>query len=161
MKIIALLRVVWVLVSRCSRTDHAFGEVAESGCHDRAGVPVDLLDYSCLGGDQQCGYRRSALEGGAGDLEGVDHAVVEHVSVFTGERVEAVPEGKFGHHVDDVVALESGVDGDPAQRLGERFADDLHADRLITVEPEVVENSVGLCQCGATSGHDARLQRGS
>ncbi len=69
-------------------TDHAL--------HDRG-----------LGGDEQRGDRRRALQRRAGDLERIDHALVEHVAVFAGESVESVPERQVVDDLHDVVALEA------------------------------------------------------
>ena len=75
-------------------THHSFGEITESRCHDCSRIAVNLLDHRSFGGDEQCGDGGRALQCRAGDLEGVDDAVVEHVAVFAGECVESVAEGQ-------------------------------------------------------------------
>ena len=60
------------------------------------GLPMTSSTISGLGGDQQGRDGGGALQRRAGDLERVDDAVVEHVAVFAGERVEALPERQVG-----------------------------------------------------------------
>ena len=124
------------------------------------GLTDHLLDDRRLGRDEQRGDGRRALQRRAGDLERVDHTLVEHVAVFAGERVEAVPERQVFDDLHDVVALETGVERDPAQRFGQRPAHHLGADPLVARQVQIGQRAVRLRERGATARDDARLQRG-
>ncbi len=62
--------------------------------------------------------------------------------------------------VGDDVALEARVLGDPAQRLGERLADDRDTGRLVAGQAQAaVQHLLGVHEGGAATGDDALLDR--
>ena len=76
-------------------------------------------------------YARGVLEGGAGDLGGVDHAGFDQVFVLVGRGVVAFVAFAFGDAFGDDAAVLAGVFGDRRQRRAARADDDVVADLLV------------------------------
>src|SRR6478752_6815827 len=107
-------------------------------------------------------HRRDGLgvaQRGAGDLDRVDDAGRDEVAVLARGRVEALAERQLRHLGGDDVALQAGVLGDPAQRLGDGLADDRRTRRLVALETETVDDDRGVDEGGAATGDDALLDR--
>src|SRR6476659_647315 len=108
-------------------------------------------------------HRRDGLgvaQRGAGDLDRVDDTGRDEVAVLARGRVEALAERQLGHLGGDDVALQAGVLGDPAQRLGDGLAHDGRARGLVTGQLEGVDGRSGVDEGGAATGDDALLDRG-
>src|SRR6266545_4600844 len=87
--------------------------------------------------------------------------VDDQVAVLAGVGVEAVADTELADLGGDDVAVFAAVLGDPAQRLVGGLAHDAYADRLVTIEAEVVrQHRHGVDQGRPTTGHDALLDRG-
>ena len=94
------------------------------------------------------------------DAQRVDDAHLDHVAVATLEGVEAVVDTQLGDLGDDLVPGVAGVRGDQVRRLGERAAHDLHADRVVVLDVQLVERRRGVHQRDAAAGDDALGHRG-
>src|SRR6476661_4789414 len=122
---------------------------------------LGLVDDERVGRED---HRRDGLgvaQRGAGDLDRVDDAGRDEVAVLARGRVEALAERQLGHLGGDDVALQAGVLGDPAQRLGDGLAHDGRTRGLVTCELEGVDGGGGVDEGGATTGDDALLDRGT
>ena len=109
-----------------------------------------------LGGEEQRRDGCRVLQGRAGHLDRVVDARGEQVLVDAGRGVEAVTRRRPLDLLDNDAALKAGVDGDLAQRGGERQLDDASAGGLVALELEALERVVaGLDQRDATTGDDA------
>src|SRR6476661_6047514 len=100
---------------------------------------LGLVDDERVGRED---HRRDGLgvaQRGAGDLDRVDDAGRDEVAVLARGRVEALAERQLGHLGGDDVALQAGVLGDPAQRLGDGLAHDGRARGLVTGQLEGVD----------------------
>ena len=93
-----------------------------------------------LGGQDHGGDGGGIFEGAADDLERVDHAGLEHVTVFAGDDVVAevlvaLFLGKPADVLDDDCAILAGILSQFADGGFERLADDGDADGLIVASP--------------------------
>src|SRR5439155_15840783 len=87
-----------------------------------------------LGGDQQTGYRRRALDRRAHDLGRVDNAFGDQIAVFAGLRVEAVGVLVLVHDfADHDRAVCAGIGRDLTGRCLDRLAHDVDAVLLVLV----------------------------
>src|SRR6266508_564839 len=121
-----------------------------------------LVDDQGLGRQQHAGDRAGVDQRGTGDLDRVEDALGDQVAVLAGVGVEAVADTELADLGGDDVAVFAAVLGDPAQRLVGGLAHDAYADRLVTIEAEVVrQHRHGVDQGRPTTGHDALLDRGA
>src|SRR5690606_24088153 len=109
---------------------------------------VDDFSHGGFGGQQQGGNRSGVLQGGAGNLGGVQHALLDQVAVLAGGSVVAVVVLAAGHVVDHDARLVAGVGHDGAQRGFDSTQDQLDAGFLVDVVAlDVGDGSLGADQC--------------
>src|SRR5919109_178623 len=92
-----------------------------------------------LGGEEQARDAGRVLEGRARHLGRIDDPGHEHVDILALLRVVAVARLELADSLDDDRAFLTSVDGDLTQRLLERAAQDLDADRLVAQDLDLVE----------------------
>ena len=109
------------------------------------GLPTTCSTICRLRRNQQRSNRSRALESRTGDLERVDHALVEHIAVFTGQSIETVAKWQILHDLDNIVALEPAFSGDPPQRFGQRAAH--HLGVPTPSSPGRFSSASGRCAC--------------
>src|SRR3954465_11949371 len=122
------------------------------------GLRLLLLHHQRVGGQHHRRDRGGVAQRRPGHLDRVDDAATHEVDVVALGRVQTLPDGEVAHLLDDDVALEPGVLGDPAQRLGGRLADYRYAGPLVALHAEVtLKQRDGVHERGAATGDDALL----
>src|SRR5665811_684366 len=119
------------------------------------GLLLDLLlDNERVRRQDHGGDRRGVAQCRTSDLDRVDDAGLDQIAVCAGLSVETVA----GLELQDLghrdVALEAGVLGDPAQRLGRGLAHDVRTRGLVADQSEIVEHRHGMDESGAATGDD-------
>src|SRR5690606_22834239 len=116
----------------------------------------DDLSHSGFGGQQQRGNRSGVLQSGAGDLGGIQHALLDQVAVLGGGGVVAGVVFAVGHVVDHDAGLVAGVGHDGTQRGFDSTQDQLDAGFLVDVVAlDVGNGSLGADQRAAGAGQAA------
>src|SRR5450759_2603029 len=120
------------------------------------GLLLDLLlDNERVRRQDHGGDRRGVAQRRTSDLDRVDDAGLDQIAVRAGLSVQTVAELELQDLGHRDVALEAGVLGDPAQRLGCGLAHDVRARGLVTLQLEVVQHRDGVDESGTTTGDDA------
>jgi hypothetical protein len=104
----------------------------------------EIIHRSGFGGQQEASDGGGVLEGGAGDLGGVDDAGGDEVFVGVGGGVVAVAEGfAFADATDDDGAIDASVVGDLANGFFEGAAEDADTEGFFLVDLNGVEGLAG------------------
>src|SRR5674476_1018702 len=120
------------------------------------GLLLDLLlDYERVRRQDHGGDRRGVAQCRTSDLDRVDDAGLDQIAVCAGLSVETVAGLELQDLGHSHIALEAGVLGDPAQRLGCGLAHDVRARGLVADQSEIVEHRHGMDESGAATGDDA------
>ena len=116
-----------------------------------------LFHHGGLGGKNHAGHGSGVDHGRVGDLDWVNDAVINEVSVLQGIGIEAFAIGHLGNAGDDDSTVETGVFGDPERRAGQRAGDGEDADLCFALKAlsEGLQLLRDLDQHRATAGDDA------
>src|SRR5665811_447895 len=120
------------------------------------GLLLDLLlDNERVRRQDHGGDRRGVAQRRTSDLDRVDDAGLDQIAVRAGLSVETVAGLELADLGHCHVALEAGVLGDPAQRLGCGLAHDVRTRGLVADQSKIVEHRDGMDESRAATGDDA------
>src|ERR1017187_10162877 len=142
---------------------HAAAAHSAAARHTALRLLLRNLGDHRLGGDQEPGDRRRALDRTPHDLGRVDDALADEVAVLAGLRVEApVVLVLLQDLADNDRAVFAGIGRDLARRSLDRLADDVDAVLLVFVgDLHPLEGLGGAQQRDAAARQDAFLDRGA
>src|SRR5712692_8608801 len=149
-----------IRVGESSLVHAAHAARASGTAAGRCALLVVFLEFGDerFGGEHQARDGSCILQRQAGDLGRVDDAHLDHVSILTGVRVEAVVFVlRLADFADDHRAFGSGVECDLASRLFESALHDTDADSFVIVQLELLDGGDAAQQRGAAAGDDAFL----
>src|SRR5262249_5511579 len=118
-----------------------------------------LLSHCCFCGKQQASDRRRVLQGGTDYLGGVDDTGLDQILELTGRRIETERALVVTDFVQHDRAFLTGVAGNPAAGLLQRFLDNVDADLLFFTRFDLAECVRSTDQGHATTRYDPLFYR--